>query len=122
MQVGTIIQYHLRVHGLRVGWTTSIQEWEPGVRFVDCQIRGPYTLWHHTHTFEDDGEGGTLMKDTVRYALPFGTLGELAHRTIVRRDLDAIFAFRAEKVPQLLALRGGREAVEDQVGARQIAG
>ncbi len=102
MQVGTIIQYRLRVHGVRVGWTTSIQEWEPGVRFVDCQIRGPYVLWHHTHTFEDDGAGGTLMTDTVRYALPFGPLGELAHRAIVQRDLEAIFAFRAEKVPELL--------------------
>jgi len=103
MQVGTIIQYRLRVHGVRVGWTTSIQEWEPGVRFVDCQIRGPYVLWHHTHTFEDDGAGGTIMRDTVRYALPFGPLGELAHRAIVERDLEAIFGFRAEKVPELLA-------------------
>ncbi len=103
MQVGTIIQYRLRVHGVHVGWTTSIQEWEPGVRFVDCQIRGPYVLWHHTHTFDDDGAGGTIMRDTVRYALPFGPLGELAHRAIVKRDLEAIFAHRAEKVPELLA-------------------
>jgi len=110
MQVGTIIQYRLRVHGVRVGWTTSIQEWEPGVRFVDCQIRGPYVLWHHTHTFEDDGAGGTLMKDTVRYALPFGVLGEIAHRAIVKRDLEAIFTFRAEKVPELLAAQAGRVA------------
>ena len=103
MRVGTIIQYRLRVHGLSVGWTTSIQEWEPGVRFVDCQIRGPYVLWHHTHTFEDDGAGGTLMRDTVRYAMPFGILGEIAHRAVVRRDLESIFAFRAEKVSALLA-------------------
>ena len=110
MQVGTIIQYRLRVHGVHVGWTTSIQEWEPGVRFVDCQIRGPYILWHHTHTFEDDGAGGTLMKDTVRYALPFGPLGELVHRAVVQRDLEQIFSFRAEKVPELLAAQAGQVA------------
>ena len=65
------------------------------------QVRGPYALWHHTHEFAP-GPGPTtrtLMTDTVRYAIGFGPLGELARRALVRRDLDAIFAFRAERVP-----------------------
>jgi ligand-binding SRPBCC domain-containing protein len=65
------------------------------VRFVDTQIRGPYALWHHTHEFEPDGDG-TLMRDTVRYALPLGPLGALAHRGFVRRDVERIFDYRAE--------------------------
>jgi hypothetical protein len=43
------------------------------------------------------------MRDTVRYDLGFGALGALARRAIVRRDLDAIFAYRAERVPALLS-------------------
>ena len=39
----------------RLNWLTRIEEWEPGVRFVDRQLKGPYRLWHHTHTFEPDG-------------------------------------------------------------------
>ncbi len=50
MQVGTLIEYRLRVHGLPVRWQTLIQDWTPGERFVDAQLRGPYALWHHTHT------------------------------------------------------------------------
>jgi ligand-binding SRPBCC domain-containing protein len=38
------------------------------------------------------------MRDTVRYALPFGPLGELAQRLLVRRDLDTIFDFRRAAV------------------------
>ena len=38
-----------------------------------------------------------------RYALAFGALGELAHRALVRRDLEAIFAYRAARVPALLS-------------------
>ena len=34
------------------------------------------------------------MRDTVRYALPYWPLGEVAHALVVRRDLAAIFAFR----------------------------
>ena len=98
MRPGARIEYRLRLHGVPVSWLTEIEEWEPGVRFVDRQIRGPYTLWHHTHTFTDDGSGGTLMEDTVRYALPLGPLGELAHRLFVARDLRRIFDYRAAAV------------------------
>ena len=105
MRVGTLIQYRLRLHGVPVSWLTSIQAWDPPHRFVDVQVRGPYALWHHTHTFEDDGAGGTIMRDVVRYAIGFGPFGELAHRLLVRRDLDAIFDFRRSEVERLLPAR-----------------
>lgn len=97
-RVGTLIEYRLRLHGIPVSWLTRIEEWIPGERFVDVQLRGPYALWHHTHEFAADGDGGTLMRDTVRYALPYGPLGEVAHRLFVARDLAAIFDFRTERV------------------------
>ena len=103
MQVGTHIQYRLRLHGIPVSWLTSIQGWEPPYRVVDVQVRGPYALWHHTHTFADDGAGGTVMRDVVRYAIGFGPLGELAERALVRRDLKEIFDFRRDAIPKLLA-------------------
>ena len=103
MGVGTFIQYRLRVHGVPVRWDTLIQAWEPPLRFVDVQVRGPYRLWHHTHELSPLDGDRTLMRDTVRYALAFGALGALAHRLIVRRDLEAIFAYRAQRVPQLLS-------------------
>ncbi|HLM51160.1 MAG TPA: SRPBCC family protein [Solirubrobacteraceae bacterium] len=103
MRVGTLIAYRLKLHGVAVSWLTSIQDWVDNERFVDQQVRGPYALWHHTHTFAPDGRGGTVMSDHVRYALPLGPLGELAHRAVVRRDLDAIFAFRRDAVAARLA-------------------
>ncbi|MFL6028591.1 MAG: SRPBCC family protein [Gaiellaceae bacterium] len=104
MGVGTFLQYALRVHGVPVRWDTLIQEWDPPSRFVDVQVRGPYRLWHHTHELVGvDGGTATLMRDTVRYAVGFGVAGEIARRTVVRRDLAAIFAFRAERVPALVA-------------------
>jgi ligand-binding SRPBCC domain-containing protein len=97
MGAGTLIEYRLKLHGVPVRWLTQIEVWEPGRRFVDRQLLGPYRLWHHTHTFAADGEG-TLMRDVVRYALPLGPLGALAHAALVRRDLEAIFDFRREAV------------------------
>ena len=100
MEAGTLIEYRLKLHGVPIRWLTRIEVWEPPNRFVDVQVRGPYTAWHHTHTFEPDPDG-TLMRDTVRYALPFGPLGEIARRAFVTRDLARIFDFRQEAVRTL---------------------
>jgi ligand-binding SRPBCC domain-containing protein len=100
MRVGTLIHYRLHVHGLAIDWLTRIDDWEPGVRFTDSQLAGPYRLWHHAHSFEER-DGGTLMRDVVHYALPAWPLGELAH-PIVRRDLAAIFDHRRDAVAALL--------------------
>src|SRR3954453_4484611 len=121
--VGTFLQYALQIHGGPVRWDTLIQEWEPPVRFIDVQVRGPYRLWHQTHELVAVGGGAgtamrdtgphaagaaTLMRDTVRYAVGFGLVGEVVRRAVVRRDLEAIFAFRAERVPGLVHASSAR--------------
>lgn len=102
MRPGTLIEYRLRLHGLRLRWVTRIEEWEPDRRFVDRQLRGPYRLWRHLHEFDARPEG-TLVRDTVDYALALGPLGELAHGAFVRRDLDRIFDFRRDRIAGRLA-------------------
>jgi ligand-binding SRPBCC domain-containing protein len=102
MGPGALIRYRLRVRRVPVGWLTVIRAWEPPLRFVDEQLRGPYALWHHTHTFAALDDGTTLMRDVVRYALPCGPLGELAWRLFVRRDVEAIFDYRARRIVELL--------------------
>jgi ligand-binding SRPBCC domain-containing protein len=91
MGEGTLIEYRLKLHGVPVRWKTRITAWEPPHRFVDVQLSGPYSLWEHTHAFEEDGPEATVIRDRVRYAIPFGSLGELANRLLVRRDLKQIF-------------------------------
>jgi ligand-binding SRPBCC domain-containing protein len=103
MGAGTLIRYRLRVHGVPVSWLTRIAAWEPPHRFVDEQLKGPYALWQHIHTFAPTGDGaGTIMRDLVRYRVGFGPLGALAARLLVRRDVEAIFDFRARRIPDLL--------------------
>lgn len=98
---GTLIRYRLAWHGLiPIRWTTEITRWEPPFLFADEQISGPYRLWHHEHRFEPQGTG-TQMYDTVKYSLPFGPLGLIAHRALVRRDVESIFDFRAHRIRKL---------------------
>jgi ligand-binding SRPBCC domain-containing protein len=94
MAAGALIDYRITVHGVPMRWRTEIAEWRPPFRFVDQQLKGPYRLWHHTHTFTAT-DGGTLVEDTVRYR-PFG--GALVHQLFVRRDLARIFTFRQQEI------------------------
>lgn len=101
MVVGTLIAYKLRIHGIPIGWITRIDEFERGRMFVDRQLTGPYKLWVHRHEFKADGDA-TIVRDRVRYALPFGLLGAIAHLGFVRRDIERIFAYRHETIAALL--------------------
>jgi len=92
MRVGTLIDYQLRIHGWPVCWRTQITGWNPPANFCDEQLRGPYRLWRHTHTFTPQANG-TLCEDRVEYAVPGGGL---INRLFVRRDVEKIFAYRAE--------------------------
>lgn len=100
MKPGALIDYKLRVHGLPVRWQTKIETWNPPFGFVDTQLKGPYRLWHHTHRFTE-WNGGTKIDDVVRYALPFGVVGQLAHWLQVSRDLTGIFEYRSRIVREL---------------------
>lgn len=102
LAAGALLHYSLVLHRFPVRWTTAIRTWEPPHAFVDVQLRGPYRLWEHTHTFEPV-EGGTLIRDRVEYALPYGPLGALAHVAFVRRDLRRIFDYRRDAIAALLA-------------------
>lgn len=97
MEKGTLIDYTIKPLGFPVRWTTIIVAYEPPHRFIDAQLKGPYSFWYHTHNFVEK-EGGTLIKDEVRYLLPFGPFGKLAHWIYVKKELQHIFDFRKKVV------------------------
>lgn len=104
MREGALIDYRIKLFGVPSGWRTRIERWEPGRRFVDVQLRGPYRLWHHTHEFESVA-GGTRMTDTVDYELPLGPLGGIAHALFVGKTLTRIFDYRLTKIAELFPAR-----------------
>lgn len=90
MARGALIDYRLRINGIPVRWRTEISTWDPPVRFVDRQLRGPYRWWIHEHEFIEI-DGGTLMRDRVEY----GVLGgAIVNRLLVQRQVERIFGYR----------------------------
>ena len=100
MREGALIDYRIRLRGLPMRWRTRICEWNPAQGFVDEQLRGPYRLWVHRHTFADAPGGGTAMRDIVRYALPLPPFGEVA-LPFVRAEIRGIFEFRRQAILEI---------------------
>ena len=98
---GTLIDYRLKLRGLRLKWTTVISFWNPPHEFVDRALKSPYRQWIHRHTFTELEKNKTLIEDEVKYRLPFAPLGEAAH-FYVRRELNYIFDFRQKAVAEIL--------------------
>ena len=88
---GTEIDYRIRLHGVPIPWRSRIDEWVPGVSFVDRQLLGPYRWWRHEHRFEHLS-GGTRVIDRVEYAARAGW----GSNWLVRRELERIFSYRRE--------------------------
>jgi ligand-binding SRPBCC domain-containing protein len=112
---GARLAYRLRLLGVPIRWLTEITRWEPPHTFTDLQVRGPYALWEHTHTFAPV-PGGTEVRDLVRYCIPLGRVGSLSQRLFVRRLLDAIFDYRAERLRRLIDAGAGPDASPETPG------
>jgi ligand-binding SRPBCC domain-containing protein len=96
MAEGVEIDYLIVLHGLPIPWRSRIDVWEPGVRFVDRQVLGPYRWWHHEHRFEPAGRG-TRVVDHVEFVPRLRWITG----ALVQRDVKRIFAFRQEELRRL---------------------
>ena len=109
IEQGTLLDYRLRLRGIPLRWQSEISVWEPPLRFVDRQTKGPYSLWVHEHTFAEH-DRGTIVGDRVEYAVPGG---RLVQKFFVAPDLERIFAFRHQILEQLFDLNDiGRAQVK----------
>ncbi len=100
MKEGQLIDYSIKLLGKKIRWRTMITEYIPKVKFVDQQLKGPYSMWHHTHEFRDL-DGKVEMTDEIYYVMPFGILGRLVNFLFVSRDLNNIFKHRVEIINKI---------------------
>ena len=113
----SVLDYTIRWAGVPIRWRTRIIDWSPPRQFIDLQIRGPYTLWHHQHTF-DPTPDGVECADRVIYKLPAAGVGRVVHALTVKRQLLDIFRYRRDVIGRNL---GWVRAVQPDVSVRPLS-
>lgn len=89
LERGDSVTFEGRHFGTRQRFTVHITEMERPSRYVDEASHGAFRTLRHVHEFEEV-EGGTLMRDTMEYASPFGALAGWVLRRFVTRKQDAL--------------------------------
>jgi ligand-binding SRPBCC domain-containing protein len=94
----------LTLRGRRWGFShqveSEITRFEPETEFVDTQVKGPFQMWIHTHSFSAI-PGGTRVRDAIDFEPPGGLLGLVVTARFVEKDLEGIFAYRAQKLREI---------------------
>jgi uncharacterized protein (TIGR01777 family) len=75
-------------------WRAEAYDFQPGVRFQDRQLKGPFAFWNHTHSFIPDGPQSSFLEEHVEYRVPGGALGRVLTGRMVRKRLEAMFRYR----------------------------
>lgn len=100
MEAGIHIKYKIVLAGIPMYWKTLISTWNPPFEFVDEQLAGPYTIWHHRHRFEEVN-GQTKMTDTITYQSKGWILAPFLHWLFVDKKVKQIFEYREAKLHEL---------------------
>jgi hypothetical protein len=90
------------IAGLRQRWVAHHVACEAPGGFVDVQESGPFASWRHEHRFSDTAQAAVL-EDVVTWQPPLGALGLAVAGGMIRRRLDAMFAFRHRRTTRDLA-------------------
>lgn len=107
LQIGSRVVLGGRILGLvPIRWVAVHTEYQPPHLFADRQESGPFAWWYHRHRILDDGRGGTILRDEVEYQTPLGLIGHWLGGWLVRRKLEAMFAYRHETTRRLIESEG----------------
>ncbi len=84
----------MKVGPISQRWVAEHRDYQPGLQFVDVQLRGPFAQWEHLHRVEPKGPDEAVMIDRVEWRAPLGPLGKLVATPMIEKRLRRMFAYR----------------------------
>lgn len=105
LDLGSRIVLQARRWGIAQKLASKVTVFELNARFIDELVEGPFRKWVQTHRFETVPDG-TRVTYHVDYEPPGGILGLMMKASTIDKDLQAVCAFRAQKLQELLGTVG----------------
>lgn len=106
IELGEEVTWRARHFGVYQHFTSRITAFESPYYFQDSMQRGAFTSFVHDHFFSTDGQE-TRMKDVLVFAAPFGVLGRIAEKLVLRRYLERLLDARAAVIKSNAELASG---------------
>lgn len=90
---GETVTFKARHFGVNHLHTSCVTAFDPPVHFRDVMVKGSFKRFSHDHHFEEL-DGGTLMVDLILFQSPYGPLGRIVDRFILRNYLERLIETR----------------------------
>lgn len=87
MGAGDVVTFRARHFGLRLTHTSEISQYQAPDYFVDRMTKGAFHSFEHLHEFSASPENETLMRDKLIFSSPFGPLGAVVDRLVLKAYL-----------------------------------
>ena len=95
--MGDTVIWRGRHFGLLLKHTSKILEFKRPHKFTDVMLEGHFSYFVHEHVFQEEG-GSTLMIDSLKYRVPFGFLGTLFDKMILKSHLTRFLQTRNKAI------------------------
>ena len=109
IELGEEVTWEAMHLGVRQRFTSRITEFDRPRHFRDEMIRGAFQSFVHDHHFEEH-DGGTTMRDVVRFASPFGFVGRLVDSAFMAGYLRRLLGDRGAAVRKVAEHEGDEPA------------
>lgn len=90
---GQTITFINSFFGIEQKLIVKVTEYKRPHHFTDEMVRGRFKSFKHIHEFIPN-HGGTLLKDTFIWASPFGLIGKIVDRLLLKNHLNKIVTRR----------------------------
>ena len=91
---GSLIELTTRIGPFKQHRLLERLELQPGRRFCDIQLEGPYPYWKHDQRFIPLDSGGCRTEDRLDYLIPYGRAGMRLAGGKIRKNLELVFEYR----------------------------
>lgn len=95
--LGQTVTFEGTHFGIKQRLTVAVVKFERPRLFVDEMTLGTFKSFRHVHEFIDQ-QPGTLMRDTLIWISPFGLLGKIADKLLLKRHLRNLVSARNMKL------------------------
>jgi len=90
---------------IKMKWVAKHTSYNPPNHFKDIMLKGPFWKFEHDHNFITK-DGTTIVKDSVKYQVPFGAFGHLFAGWNIKSRLKRMFIARELRLKRDLKQHG----------------
>lgn len=98
------VTFETRHFWIRQKLTSRITAYQAPYYFVDEMLKGAFKSLRHEHIFEGQN-GKTLMKDRLTMVAPFGIIGWVTERLILKSYMKRFLMYRNQQLRLLIEMQ-----------------